>query len=101
MFALETRALPGNEPNIAAQTPFHPETHQGLANLDVLNLPSDEARKSGTNWMPTGFTISGTPDFIRAVLKGRFFHNPRVGYTFRDSDRMVVEYEYQAQSLPF
>ncbi len=97
MNALETRPVK-NTPNPFSYNPFHPETHQGFDRLRVVTLPADEHRNSGTRWAPTGFTISGSDEFVGRVLKERFFHNPAVGYTIRESDGMIVEYEFQAQA---
>ncbi len=98
MFALETRPV-NNIPVQQSSDPFHPETHQGLSELKVQNLPLDENRRSGTRWTPTGFTIFGDNEFVGRVLKERFFHNPAVGYTLRLRDSMVVEYEFRAQAV--
>ncbi|HEY6019449.1 MAG TPA: hypothetical protein VIY48_05985 [Candidatus Paceibacterota bacterium] len=96
MFALETRQLPGNTPNPASLNPWHPETHQGFDQLNVLDLPLAEERPANSRWIPTGFRVTGSDEFIRATLKDRFFHNPALGFAF-GNDGMVVEYEYQPQ----
>ena len=98
MHALETRSVV--KPTPGRINPFHPQTHQSLDDLDVLSLPEDETRDSGRskNWRATGFIIGGDQKFIGTLLKERFFHNPLVGYTFRASDGMVVEYEYQSST---
>lgn len=94
MNALETR--PVNRPTVGQLTPFHPETNLSFDDVGVEDLPSDEDRSLGTRWTPTGFTIQSVDnDYVRGVLKERFFHNPAVGYTFRLNDATVVEYEYQ------
>lgn len=97
MLALETRR-PGDTPNPASRNPWHPETHHGLEDLDLLGLPLIAQGPLDRRWMPTGFIITGGREFVTQTMKERFFHNPAVGYAFRE-DGMVVEYEYQAQAV--
>lgn len=98
MNALETRPV-NNVPDGNATEPFHFETHEGFNSFHALELPVDENKRPGTPWIPTGFVISGADDFLGDVLKERYFHNPAVGYTLRQRDGVVVEYQFQSPNL--
>jgi hypothetical protein len=90
MTVLEQRQNPANP---FTGIPWHPETHAAFDVLNPVDLPQYEARPAGSPWEPTGFTIGGDEQFVRKILKDRFFHNPAVGYAFRAIDGMVVEFE--------
>jgi hypothetical protein len=81
-------------PNNLIRSPWHPETHWDIENLEISILPTDVdkwAKQSG--WYYTGRTYAGSGDqkLLKELLIARFFHVPNIGFTIGD-DEMIHEW---------